>query len=497
MNRPAMNTLRHLASRLPTRAASIAWASLSLSLAAGLAGCALGPDYVRPATPTTPAYKEAPHSGATWLPAVPADTLSRGPWWQLFGDAPLDALMPQVEVSNQNIAAYVAAYAQARALVREQRAGLFPSVAIDGSARRAGSQATNGGSSVGNSFQLAGDVSWAPDLWGRLSRAVESARANAQASQADLEAAKLSAQGELATNYFSLRDADTEIALVQYTVEAYERALKITQNRYDAAIAPRTDVLQAQTQLASARADLVALVNSRAQLEHAIAVLVGKAPAEFSLPAVPFSAAEWKVGVPAVPLGLPSDLLQRRPDIASLERAVVSANAQIGIERSGYFPSLTLTGSYGSSTSRLGDLFNASTTAWSFGASVAQTVFDAGATRSRIEGAEAARDAAVARYRQGVLTAFQGVEDQLSATQSLAAQAGLRRAASEAADLTEQQQLNRYKAGQVSYTDVVSAQTSALSARRTLSQLAANRQAAAVGLIQALGGGWDAAALTP
>lgn len=468
----------------------------AIAIAALLSACAVGPDYRRPEAPVPPAYKEAPQAGATWLPAVPADTLSRGDWWRLFGDAELDALVSQVVVSNQNVAAAVAAYAQARALVREQRAGLFPQASLAGSGRRSGGDGGSGNSvsalsngfsssSVSNSFQLSADVSWAPDIWGRLSRAVEGARASAQASEADLASATLSAQGELATDYFSLRDADTELGLLRSTVDAFERALNITQNRYDAAIAPRTDVLQAQTQLAGARADLVVLTNQRAQLEHAIAVLVGQPAGSFSVPV-----AEWNVNVPAVPIGLPSELLQRRPDIASAERSVAAANAQIGIAVSGYFPSLTLTGSYGTGGSRFGDLFNASTNVWSFGASVAQTLFDAGATSARVQEAEASRDAAVARYRQSVLAAFQTVENQLSATRYLAEEAGLRRVASEAADLTEQQQLNRYKAGQVSYTDVVTAQTSALSARRTLSQLASNRQAAAIGLIQALGGGW-------
>jgi NodT family efflux transporter outer membrane factor (OMF) lipoprotein len=229
------------------------------------------------------------------------------------------------------------------------------------------------------------------------------------------------------------------------------------------------------------------VVNQRARLEHAIAVLIGKAPADFTLPA-----ATWNMAVPAVPLAVPSELLQRRPDIASAERAVAAANAQIGIERSAYFPSLSLSGSIGFAAAGLGDLFNASAMLWALGVSATQTVFDAGATHARVEGAEAARDAAVARYRQTVLTAFQSVEDQLATLHALAEQASLRRAASQAADQTEQQLLNRYKAAQVSYTDVVTAQASALSARRTLAQLAASRQAAAIALIQALGGGWHA-----
>ena len=462
---------------------------LMATAAAALSACAVGPDYQRPSTATPAAFKEAPLPQAGWLPAAPADTLDRGPWWQLFGDADLNALAQQVEVSNQNVAAAVAAYAQSRALVREQRASLFPSITIDGSAKRSGGGASNGAS---NSLQLGVGASWALDIWGRLGRGVESAQANAQASDAELAAARLSAQGELATNYFSLRDADTELALVRSTVEGFERSLTITQNRYDAGIAPRTDVLQAQTQLANTRADLATLTSQRAVLEHAIAVLIGKAPAEFSLPVAP-----WNMTVPTVPLFVPSELLQRRPDIAAAERAVAAANAQIGIQRSAYFPSLSLSGSVGNSGSRVADLFGASTSLWSLGLSVAQTLFDAGATRARVEGAEASRDAAIARYRQTVLTAFQAVEDQLSSTRSLAEQASLRRAASEAADLTEQQLINRYKAGQVSFTEVVTAQASALSARRSLSQLAANRQASAIALIQALGGGWHAPLAAP
>ena len=262
--------------------------------------------------------------------------------------------------------------------------------------------------------------------------------------------------------------------------------MQITQNRYAAGIAPKTDVLQAQTQLASTRADLAALRADRARFEHAIAVLVGVAPGDFSL-----AEAAWTPTVPAVPLGVPSELLQRRPDIASAERQVVVANAQIGIERSAFYPSLSLGGTLGNSQSRLGDLLSASGALWSLGVSVAQTVFDAGAIRSRVEGAEAGLDAAVARYRQTVLTAFQAVEDQLATARSLTEQAELRRQASDAADQTEQQILNRYRAGQVGYTDVVTAQASALNARRALTQVGVNRQVSAIVLIQALGGGWE------
>ena len=444
----------------------------------------VGPTYERPAIASPSAWKEAP-AAEGWLPAAPADALDRGEWWLLFNDAGLNELAARVQVSNQNIAAAVASYAQATALVREQRAGLFPTVGLSGSAGRSGDR-TAGTSSGSSSVGL--NVDWAPDVWGRLRAAVGSAQASAQASAADLAAARLSAHGELATNYFSLREADAELALLADTIEGYERSYTIARNRYDAGIAAQSDVLQAQTQLVNTRAERVALERTRATLEHAIAVLVGAAPADFKLPPL----AAWTPAVPAVPLGVPSTLLQRRPDIAAAERAVAVANAQIGIERSAYFPSLNLSGSLSRSASRVQDLFSASNTLWSLGLSAAQVLFDAGAIGARVDSAKAGHEAAVARYRQTVLTAFQGVEDQLTATASLAQQEALRREASVAADKTEQQLLNRYRAGQVSYTEVVTAQASALNARRTVLQLGVNRQVAAVGLIQGLGGGWDA-----
>ena len=310
-----------------------------------LSACAVVPAYQRPTSAAPASFKEAPQADAGWFLAAPADTLDRGPWWELFGDAELSRLVAQVEVSNQNVAAAVAAYAQARALVTQQRASLFPQISADGSARRSGGNGTGGTASA---FQASLGASWEADVWGALRQGVASAQASAQASEADLAAARLSAQGELGVNYFSLRDADTELGLLRATVVAYERAFTITRNRYNAGIAPRTDVLQAQTQLANARADLSALTNTRAQLEHAIAVLTAKAPAEFAL-----ATAEWNMAVPAVPLVLPSELLQRRPDIAAAERAVAAANANLGIQRSAYFPSIGLTASLGNSASRV------------------------------------------------------------------------------------------------------------------------------------------------
>ena len=459
-------------------------ALLALAAAAVLSGCALSPTYDVPATPDPSAWKEAPAVDG-WMPAAPGDTLARGEWWLRFGDPVLNDLAARVQVSNQNIAAAVASYSQAQALVREQRAQLFPTVSLGGSGRRSGAMRGEGNAS--GSYAATLGVDWSVDVWGRLRAAVGSAQAGAQASQADLASARLSALGDLATNYLTLRETDAEIGLLAQSIEGYERALTITRNRYEAGIAGQTDVLQAQTQLVSARAERVGLLRNRAVLEHAIAVLVGAAPASFRLDAVP-----WQPAVPAVPLTVPSALLQRRPDIAVAERVVAQANAQIGIARTAYFPTLGLSASVGSNTSRVGDLFNASSMLWALGLSTAQTLFDAGAIGASVDGACAAHEGAVARYRQTVLTAFQNVEDQLSATAALAEQEGLRREASQAADRTEQQQLNRYRAAQIGYTDVVTAQAAALSARRNLAQVMLARQTAAVGLIQAMGGGWEA-----
>lgn len=457
-------------------------------------GCAVGPDYKRPTTVDVTAFKEA----EGWVPAAPADALERGPWWKLFNDPVLNQLASRVEVSNQNVAAAVAAYAQARALVREQRAGLFPSVNLSGGASRSGTSSSSSASTnnatglttggrVSNNYQVSLGGSWEPDVWGRLGRTVDSARASEQASAADLASARLSAQGELAVSYLSLRQTDAQLALLATTLAGYQRAVEITQNRYTAGIAPKSDVLQAQTQLANAQADNAGLQRQRAQLEHAIAVLVGEAPGNFSL-----AAAAWNPTVPEVPVGVPSTLLQRRPDIAAAERRVASANEQIGIANSGYYPSLSLSASVGQGASRVADLFKASSSVWSLGLSAAQALFNAGATGARVDGAEAAQAQAVARYRQTVLAAFQDVEDQLSATRVLVAQQALRRQASEAADQVEQQVLNRYRSGQVSYTEVINAQATALSARRALVQAMADRQTTAVALIQSLGGGWQA-----
>ncbi|MBW8831767.1 MAG: efflux transporter outer membrane subunit [Burkholderiales bacterium] len=466
-----MNTMT--TTRTPLAAAAV--------LAFLLSACAHAPNAEAPTVPTSASFKEVPPG---WITAAPADALDRGPWWTLFNDAALNELVQRVEVSNQNVAAAAASYAQAQALVREQRASLFPTLSLSGGASR-----SSGGSSLpgtGTKYQIGLGGSWEPDLWGRLSGGVNAAGAKAQASAADLASARLAAQGELATNYFSLRETDAEAALLRTTISAYEQSARITKNRYDAGIAPKSDLLQAQTQLANAKADLAGLEQQRAKLEHAMAVLVGEAPANFAVVPV-----EWKPSpIPAVPLVVPSALVQRRPDIAAAERRVAAANASIGVARAAFFPTFNLSGNHGLGAASIGDLFSASAATWSLGLSLAQTLFDAGTRSARVDEARGAWEQSVAQYRQTVLTAFQEVEDQLAAARVLEQQEALRRQASEAADQTEQQVMNRYNAGQVSYTEVVTAQVSAMSARRAVAQIAASRQNAAVALIRVLGGGW-------
>jgi len=446
-----------------------------------LAGCSAGPDYVRPTVATAPAQYKAAQG---WVMAQPSDALERGDWWTLFNDPVLNDLAQRVNISNQTLAAAEAAYRQARALTRENRSSLFPSVDLSGSGNK-----SHGGGNITDrsSYQVAIGASWEVDLWGRIRRSVESAAASAQASAADLAAARLSAQGELAANYLNLREKDTEIAIVRQTVEAYDRTLTIAQNRYKAGIAARTDVFQAQSQLASARSELAGLTRDRATYENAIAVLVGEPASSFSI-----APAQWTSIVPQIPISVPSTILQRRPDIASAERTVAAANAQIGVEQAAFFPSLSLSGSVGQSASALGDLFSSSATLWSLGASVLETIFDAGARSARVAQARASFDQAVANYRQTVLSAFEDVENQLTATRVLEEQQALLQQASAAADQAEQSILNQYRAGQVNYTEVVTAQVTALNARRQLLQTEVARQTTAVALVQSLGGGWSA-----
>ena len=469
---------------MPTTAAT------GLMLSSMLSGCMVGPNYHRPTVETPPAFKEA----EGWTPARPADGLDRGDWWSMFQDPTLDALEKKVEVSNQNLAAAEAAYRESRALVAEQRANLFPTVDLTGSATRSqrstGSGGT-GGAGVANAFQVQLGASWEPDVWGKVRRAIEGAKAQAQLSAADLANARLTAQSELAADYIGLRITDADKALLQATVDAFTRSLTITQNQYRAGVAAKSDVLQAETQLDNARASLVDVDQQRADDEHAIAVLDGEPPADLTIAPDP----NWKPVVPETPVDLPSTLLQRRPDVSAAERNAASASAQIGVQVAGYFPDFTLSGAYGFASNTLSNLFKSANSLWSIGASATQLVFDAGATSARVGGARAAYDQAVAQYRQTALTAFQQVEDDLAAARVLQTETPIRAQAVADANQAEQISLNQYRAGQVAYTQVVTTQAAALSARQTLLTIQGQRMTTAISLIEALGGGWSTAQL--
>lgn len=460
-------------------------AAIVLVTAAVQTGCAVGPNYERPDVPTPVRYKEASAES-------PAPTSLPDAWWSVFNDTILNDLEVQVEVSNQNLAAAQAAYAQALTVIQEQRSTLFPTVTLDANASHTsgpGSNSTASATGINrgpDSYQAGVGASWEIDLWGRLRRSLENAHALADASAADLESAKLSIQGQLAIAYLQLREADAEQRLVADTVSAYTRSLQITQNRYTAGAAVKTDMLQAQTQLANAQDRATALELQRSQLEHAIAALIGKPAGDFTLTAE----TDWRTAVPEIPAGVPSTLVQRRPDITAAERRAAAASAAIGVQEAAYFPSLTLTGAYDFVSLSAGALFSAASVTHSIAASVSQTLFNAGATGARVAGARAAYDQTIAEYRQSVIGAFQDVEDQLASSRLLARQYDLRSQASAAADETERLTMNQYRAGSVSYTNVVVAQTAALEARRALAAIAVERQTTAVSLITALGGSW-------
>ena len=451
-----------------------------------LSACDLAPAYFRPVTATIPtSFKEAPG----WRVAVPSDAVARGEWWTLFDDPALNSLESKVLVSNQNLAAAKAAYDQARALVREQRAALLPVIDLNGSTTRTGSfgnSKSGSSTTTGQRYTLSIGATWEPDLWGRIGNTVKQAGALAEASKADLVNATLSAQGELALDYVQLRGIEAQKAILDATIAAYEKALTIAENRYRAGVVQRSDVLQAETALRNARGDAADLDRQRAIFEHAIAVLVGENPSSFSLPPAPSNQT-----VPNIPSVLPASLLERRPDIASAERSVAAANAEIGIQRAAFFPTVDLSGDTSTNAEILGSLFKAATSAWSLGATGVLTLLDFGARSARVDEARAAYEQTVAQYRQTVLTAFQQTEDQLAATRVLATVAVERTAAANAANQAEVIARNQYVAGQISYSDVIVTQTSALSARRAEAQSLVDRRTAAISLIQAIGGNWQ------
>jgi NodT family efflux transporter outer membrane factor (OMF) lipoprotein len=457
-----------------------------------LSACAVGPDYVRPAVEAPAAFKELDG----WKPAHPLDQEIRGKWWEVFNDPLLNSLEAQVDISNQNLAQAEAQFRQARALVQSARAGYFPVVTGDVSATRSRSpsssvSATPG--SVNTERSLSLDAAWEADVWGRVRRTVEANVANAQASAADLEAARLSAYAELAQDYFQLRALDAQQRLLEDTVANYEKSLQLTQNQYRAGVAAKADVVQADTQLKTTQAQAIDVGVQRAQLEHAIALLVGKPSSMFSIAPSPLPLTTVP---PPIPVGVPSALLERRPDIAAAERQVAAANAQIGVAKSAYFPSLTLSAAGGYQGTALTEWLTAPSRFWSIGPALAATLFDGGSRRAQTEAAVAAYDADVAAYRQTVLNGLQEVEDNLAALRILEQEAQVQDQAVKSAQHSVQLTTNQYKAGTVSYLNVITVQTVALGNEGTAVNILNRRLAASVLLIKALGGGWDASVLS-
>jgi len=463
--------------------------AMALAAAALLAGCSVGPDYVRPSVDTPAAYKEA----GQWKPAEPRDDVARGKWWKIFGDPLLDQLQDQVDISNQNLAKAEAQFRQALALVQSARAGYFPSVTggITDTRSRASAttiaqpSATAVSRGVVTNHNIPFQASWAPDVWGNIGRAVEANTAGAQASAGDLESARLSAHAALAQSYFQLRSLDAQQQLLEDTVAAYEKSFKLVQNQYAAGTVAKADVVQAQVQLKTTQAQAIDIGVQRAQLEHAIASLVGRPPSGISIPRQPLT-----VTPPPLPAILPSALLERRPDIAAAERRMAQANAQIGVATAAYFPALTLSASAGYQSATMVDWLTAPSRFWSFGPALALNLFDGGLRRAQTAQATAAYDASVAAYRQTVLTAFQQVEDNLAALRILEQEAEVLDDAVKLADQSLALALNQYKAGTVSFLNVVVAQATALANHRSATNLLGQRVVAYTQLVTNLGGGW-------
>jgi len=462
-----------------------------------LSGCMVGPKYVKPSVPMAPEYKEANpdayKESSTWQVAQPADAAQRGEWWRIFGDAQLNALELQVAANNQDLKAADARFREARALIRFNHASLYPTVGVapfagglrESSNRPYFSVTTVNGNGVGD-IQLPVDLNYEIDVWGRIRRSVSAAREEAQASAGDRQTVLLSLQAELAVDYFEARSADAEEKLLIDTVKSYEEAYRITTNRFEGGVSPKSDVDQAQTQLEAAKVQAHDITLQRAQFEHAIAVLLGKPPASFTLTDAPLDARP-----PVIPPGLPSELLERRPDIASAERRVAEANDRIGIARAAFYPTISLSGVVGFEGSSFGNLFNPSSFLWAIGPTLSQTVFDAGRRAAVSEQANASYDETVANYRQTTLTAFQQVEDNLIALRVLQQESENQHQATLAAQSAEQIFNNRYVGGLDTYLQVVTAQTTALNNERNDIDIMRRQMDASVLLIKALGGGWN------
>jgi NodT family efflux transporter outer membrane factor (OMF) lipoprotein len=481
---PLFRRMRH-----GTPPARVALLALALAL---LSGCTVGPDYVRPAMPLPAAYKEA----GPWKSATPGQIDASQDWWQAYGDATLDALMEQANHANQSIAQAAAQYRQARAIAAQARAAFWPQASAGIAAGRSRAQSASGGSKLDNSYTASLDASWEPDLWGAVRRSVQASDASTQASAAQLAAARLSVQATLAQDYLQLRITDRQKALFARTIDAFQRSLKLTQSQYAAGVALRSDVALAEAQLKTTQAQAIDLDTQRNQLEHAIAILMGRSPAEFSLPPADDG---WQARLPRIPAGVPSQLLERRPDIATAERLAASANAQIGVARAAWYPDVVLSTGVGfaSGVGGLAQWFNTPSRVWSLGASLAQTLFDGGLRGARVDEAVAAYDAAVAQYKQTVLGGFQEVEDNLSNLRVLADERVAQEQAVAASRLSEQLALAQYRAGTTTYLSVVTAQALTLSNERTAADLLGRQLLASVALIKATGGGWTTARLDP
>jgi len=478
---------RHRESHVKT-ASSRSFAPLICLVVFAISGCTVGPKYARPVADVPADYKEA----GNWKPAQPSDALSKGKWWEIYQDPQLSALEDRINVSNQNLKIAQAQFIQARAALKISRSGLFPTVTGGGSATRL-HQSQNrplfNNSTVKTSYSdytITADASYEADIWGRVRRTVEASRSEAQASAADLASVELSLHAELALDYFGLRGLDAQKALLSSTVVSYEKALELTKNRYQGGLASAVEVAQAQTILETTRALATDVEVQRAAFEHAIAVLIGEPPSAFSLPVLPLTTPP-----PSIPLGLPSDLLERRPDIAAAERRVQEANAQIGIARAAYFPLLTLSGSGGFESAAITTLIQGPSGLWSVGGAAVETLFDAGRRRGVSEQAIAAHEQFVANYRETVLSAFQEVEDNLAALRILEEEAKTEDAAVAAAQHSLALSVNRYKGGVTSYLEVTIAQSAALSDEVTAVNILTRRMTSSVLLIKAIGGGWN------
>jgi len=449
-------------------------------LVTALAACAVGPDYVRPSmTPAPAAFKEM----QDWKPAQPNELAMNGQWWTMFHDPQLDALVAQIDISNQNLAESEASFRKAMALVQSARAAEYPTVGLN--AAKTNSDTLSSG--VTHTYSTGLTASWELDIWGSVRRNVEANEATAQATAGDLAAARLSAQAALAQDYLQLRVLDAQQKLLDDTVVAYQRSYDLTKNQYAVGVAAQTDVILADTQLKTAQASALDNGVTRAQLEHAIALLVGQSPSTFSIAPAPLEAE-----APPIPVAVPSMLLERRPDVAAAERRVAAANALIGVSKAAMYPSLTLSASGGyETTSGIANLFNLPSRIWSLGPSLSQTLFDGGALRAATKEAIANYDLAAATYKQTVLTAFQAVEDNLAALRILEQEAVVQDAALQSARKALVLVTNQYKAGTVSYANVISAQTTALTSEITSLSIQNRRMAASVLLISALGGGWS------